>query len=295
MANAGSDRVVDELTLVTLDGSSSSDPDGDSLTFSWTQASGSAVSLNNADTAAPSFTAPNVDIQQTLVLALTVSDGEISDSDSVNVVVNPVSAENRAPEISVTGSVTMNEGQTVNIAATVTDPDGDAFSLFWDVPAPLSGSNTGSARVTISAPSVDADTDYQITLTADDGNLASTATLMVRVQDVPDTGICNTTDPDAINHPAWNTTNVYTGPDTVSHEGLVWTAKWWNQGDVPTTASGPWKLLSNVELPWDASTTYTGGSELNHNGSRYRANWWTRGEEPGVAGVWQLIGAASCY
>ena len=295
IARAGVDQTLVTPASISLDGSTSSDVDGDSLSYSWTQTSGMAVTLTNADTALAGFDAPAVSLDEILEFALTVSDGVLSETDSITITLQAPRGGNQAPEISVTGSVTMNEGQTVNIAATVTDPDGDAFSLFWNVRAPLSGSNTRSATVTITAPSVDADTDYQITLTADDGNLSSTANLMVRVQDVPDTDPCSTTDPDAINHPAWNTTNVYTAPDTVSHAGLVWSAKWWNQGDVPTTASGPWKLLSNVELPWDASTSYTGGSELNHNGSRYRANWWTRGEEPGVAGVWQLIGAASCY
>lgn len=110
----------------------------------------------------------------------------------------------------------------------------------------------------------------------------------------PGGGECNTTDPDAVNHPAWDSTRVYTAPATVSFEQLVWEAKWWNQGNVPTTADGPWKLISDVDLPWDASTIYTGGKEVNHNANRYRAKWWTRGAEPGVASVWELIGGAIC-
>lgn len=105
---------------------------------------------------------------------------------------------------------------------------------------------------------------------------------------------CNITDPDVVNHPAWDSAIVYTPHATVSYAELVWEAKWWNQGNPPATDGGPWKLLSNVELPWNIGTVYTGGSEVNHNGGRYRAKWWTRGKEPGVADVWQRIGVASC-
>ena len=294
IARAGLDQTLVTPTSVTLDGSASSDMEGDILSYNWTQTSGMPVTLINTESALASFDVPAVNQDETLVFTLSVTDGMLSDTDSITIYLRAPTAQNQAPEITVTSSFTVNEGQTLIITAIVTDPDGDAFSLFWDVPAPLSGSNTNAATVTVTAHLVDADTDYQITLTANDGNLSSTATVIVRVQNVPDTSACVITDPDAVNHPAWNSAAIYNTSDTVSHAGLVWAAKWWNQNSAPTTTDGPWKLLSYVELPWDANTAYISGSELNHNGSRYRAKWWTRGEEPGLANVWQLIGVANC-
>ena len=73
-AIAGSNQTVSSGALVTLNGSGSNDPDGDALTYSWTQTLGSPVSLNNADSASASFTAPTVSSDSLLRFELAVSD-----------------------------------------------------------------------------------------------------------------------------------------------------------------------------------------------------------------------------
>lgn len=82
-ASAGADQTVDVSSTVTLDGSGSSDTDGDTLSFSWSQISGTSVTLTGADTATPTFTAPGT--PDTLTFELTVSDGQDSDTDTVNI------------------------------------------------------------------------------------------------------------------------------------------------------------------------------------------------------------------
>ncbi len=74
VADAGTDLAVDEKTLVRLDGSPSSDPDGEVLTYAWTQLGGPAVSLSGARTSRPSFTAPDLSGDQPVTLRLTVTD-----------------------------------------------------------------------------------------------------------------------------------------------------------------------------------------------------------------------------
>jgi outer membrane protein assembly factor BamB len=86
-AEAGTDQTVEEGATVTLDGTGSTDPDGDSLSYAWTQNSGPNVSQTEADTATPEFTAPDVDSETTLTFELTVDDGQATDTDSTTVVV----------------------------------------------------------------------------------------------------------------------------------------------------------------------------------------------------------------
>ena len=86
-ADAGDDQTVDSKASVSLDGSGSTDPDaGDTLDYAWSQTSGPSVSLNGADTARPSFTAPLG--PATLEFELEVCDPVAAcDSDTVEVTV----------------------------------------------------------------------------------------------------------------------------------------------------------------------------------------------------------------
>ncbi|MBI4523260.1 MAG: SBBP repeat-containing protein [Deltaproteobacteria bacterium] len=94
VADAGADRqiIVQQGLPVMLDGTKSSDPDGDSLSFQWTQISGPPVELAAGDTATPTFAAPDVGSDgATLVFELVVSDGILNSApDTVTIaVINP--------------------------------------------------------------------------------------------------------------------------------------------------------------------------------------------------------------
>jgi len=87
-ADDGPPQTVAAGALVTLDASASFDPDGDPLTYSWTQTGGPAVSLSDPTTANPSFVAPAVAGVTTLSFRVRVSDTQLtSDSDGVAVTV----------------------------------------------------------------------------------------------------------------------------------------------------------------------------------------------------------------
>ena len=59
-ADAGPDMTVKSRTIVTLDGTGSSDPDDGITEYRWRQVSGPGVILNNSSSAEPDFLAPRV-------------------------------------------------------------------------------------------------------------------------------------------------------------------------------------------------------------------------------------------
>lgn len=95
IANAGDDREVEPGTTVTLDGSASTDPEGDALTYSWTTVDGAEITLDGADGPTPEFVAPQE--VGPVTLQLTVSDGVSDDSDMVTILVVDSSEEAMRP------------------------------------------------------------------------------------------------------------------------------------------------------------------------------------------------------
>ncbi len=86
VASAGANQTVEIGDTVNLSGEGSNDADGDTLSFAWTQSSGTAVTLSGANTATPGFTAPAA--AATLVFELAVDDGQGgTDTDTVSITV----------------------------------------------------------------------------------------------------------------------------------------------------------------------------------------------------------------
>lgn len=181
VAYAGPDLTEDEGVAVTLAGSGN-DPDGDAMTYQWTQTSGPAVILTHAATNHPSFTTPQVDADGvTLTFELTVSDGVLSTTDTC--VVN-VTYENEVPQAGAGDDQTATEGETVTLAGAGADPDGHDVTYQWTQvsgPAVLLV-NPDTAHPTFTAPGVDhSGAALAFQLTVSDGNLTATDTCVVNV------------------------------------------------------------------------------------------------------------------
>jgi len=84
IAEAGSDQSVTEGKAVTLNGGSSSDPDGSIVAYLWEQTAGTPVTLSNADASKARFVAPYVGQSgERLTFRITVTDnGGLTDSDT---------------------------------------------------------------------------------------------------------------------------------------------------------------------------------------------------------------------
>ena len=97
--NAGPDQTVQEGSTVTLNGTAS-DQDGDQLTYSWSHDSALDISLANADSLSPAFTAPQVSANTTVTFTLTADDGTDTHSDTVTVTILDVPASDTQTAIS---------------------------------------------------------------------------------------------------------------------------------------------------------------------------------------------------
>jgi hypothetical protein len=98
VANAGPDQSVPSGSLVTLDGSASTNSTTGALTYLWSQVSGPPVVLNTTPTSAlATFTAPVVQpgAAAKLVFQLIVRNagGQVSTADTITVSVNPIVAD----------------------------------------------------------------------------------------------------------------------------------------------------------------------------------------------------------
>jgi MYXO-CTERM domain-containing protein len=180
IAAAGPDRTVSHGATVFLDGSGSTDPDGDPLTFAWAQTAGPTVTLTSAGGAVASFTPPPAAATATLLsFRLTVSDGISSSTDSVDVTVGANHAPLANPGMAVmvgSGSVVMLDGSASS------DADGDPLTFTWSQTAGPQVTLTGTGPLArFTAPVVGAETPLTFSLKVSDGLSETTATVTVTV------------------------------------------------------------------------------------------------------------------
>lgn len=134
MVSAGRDQVTFQtLNVITLV-SSALDPDGDSLTYSWTQVAGQLLELSTTHGKYLTILPMHIDYSQTnpLTFQLTVDDG-FGGSASDTVSVYPLSGllSNRLISIEAGPMQTVKEGQTVTLSATGQTANGQPISYSW--------------------------------------------------------------------------------------------------------------------------------------------------------------------
>ena len=181
-ANAGANQTVDEGDTVTLTGLASTDPEGQALTYTWTQVSGPAVTLSDANAAQPTFTAPEGLTNSNVQFQLQVTDGV--NTSSVDTVTITVNADNDAPSADAGANQTVDEGDTVTLTGLGSvDPEAQGLTYNWiqtSGPA-VSLDDPSAAQPTFTAPDGVSNTAIEFELVVSDGTSTSTSSVIVNV------------------------------------------------------------------------------------------------------------------
>ena len=172
VAHAGSDQTARVTETAILDGSGSTDVDGDTLTYRWTlptKPTGSTATLSDSARVDPRFV---VDKAGKYEAQLTVNDGKVdSASDSV-----AITTENSPPVANAGPDRSVPVAETVALDGSgSTDVDGDSLAYQWSLTSVPAGSATTLSESTAPRPAFVADKpgQYVAQLIVHDGAVAS--------------------------------------------------------------------------------------------------------------------------
>ena len=174
VANAGPDQTVQLGAMVTLNGSRSSDVDGNLLTYQWafvTVPTGSAAKLANSTTMTSTFVA---DMAGDYVVRLLVNDSKVNSTpDTVTIT---TTGGNTAPVANAGPDQSVQVGATVMLnGISSTDADQNSLSYDWSFVSMPGGSAATLSNPTAAAPSILADKvgAYVVQLVVNDGTVNS--------------------------------------------------------------------------------------------------------------------------
>ncbi len=273
-ANAGSDQSVTSGDLVVLDGSGSSDSDGDFLIYNWlftSKPDGSNATLSSAYAVSPNFI---VDKPGSYVVQLIVNDGTVnSTADTVTVTAAPSVSGNTPPIANAGPDQSLKTGALVTLdGSNSIDIDLDFLTYTWSFLQKPAGSLASLSTTTDVNPAFTADKDgyYIIQLIVNDGKVDSTpdtitvtaaTPVVVHVPDTGQTGDYTATPGEDSDYTIYPPSYAINGGGTVTDNitGLMWqqqddgTRRDWNAavsycGNLTLGGLTGWRLPDNKEL-----------------------------------------------
>jgi hypothetical protein len=281
-----SPEVIYTSYAVTLDGSGSSDPDGNSLTYLWEQIDGTEVVLSGANSAMATFTAPFAPYPNgtSLKFKLTVSDGTLQAS--TEQIVN-VLWLNAPPTARVSCPASVDEGDDFTLNGSDSrDPDDGIAAYSWSQtnggPVAILPLDLATVSITATAPLLGSPLDtmsFKLEVT-DAGGLMDDAECNVKVNDITPPEAAPTQSPAANGH-GWNNTDVTVTWDWVDLGVGIDEAKCTES----STSSG-----EGLQLELNATCTDLSGNE---GSSSYKVNVDKTG--PGVNWTGGINGGDSFY
>ena len=163
-ARAGADRSVQSGGSIGIGGTDTiANPVG-STTIAWTRQSGAGGTLSSTTIASPTFTAPTVASNRTIIWRKTVTNNGVSDSDDVTVTVTVGTPPPDTTTVTANAgsNVSVESGGSVGIGGTDTITNGSGTTTYaWTRQSGAGGtlSSTSVASPTFNAPTVTSDRD----------------------------------------------------------------------------------------------------------------------------------------
>jgi hypothetical protein len=182
VANAGVAQNVTTASVVTLDGSASSDANRDVLTYLWTLVSkptSSTAALSSTTSAKPTFSA---DIAGVYVVSLVVNDGALSSPVTTTTIT--ASVANSAPVANAGVSQNVTTGSVVTLTgAGSTDANSDTLTYIWSFASMPTGSTAALSSTSVVSPTFTANLagTYVVNLLVNDGKVNSSNVSAVTV------------------------------------------------------------------------------------------------------------------
>ena len=249
VAKPGVNQSVVVGSKVSVDGSASSDPNGDSITYRWSllfKPVGSTATLSSTSSVNATFTA---DLAGTYLLGLTVNDGKV---DSPVVVLTATAAKLNSVPVASAGT---NQNVTVSTLTTLdgttsTDADLDGLSYMWTLISKPSSSTAALSSTTSPKPTFTPDVagTYVASLVVSDGKDRSQTAVVTVIASVANSApVANAGAAQSVSIAAVVTLN---GTGSTDANGDTLTYRW-------TLTSKPTSSTSALSSATVASPTFT--------------------------------------
>jgi hypothetical protein len=183
VAAAGNDLSILNGVTSPLDGSGSSDPDGDALAYQWKligTPKQSKASIIPFDSVKATFTP---DLPGLYLVALQVSDNIANDADTLLII---VTQPNGAPTANAGNDGKANVGTVYQLGGSGTDPDQDPLTYSWSLTSKPVGSTSNIQNPTNANSTflLDKPGSYTATLTVSDGTTSDTDDVTITTNSV---------------------------------------------------------------------------------------------------------------
>ncbi len=168
---------------ISLDGSTSSDEQGEINTYSWIQLAGTAAQIVSPNAAQTQVIMPTVAHSENLAFQLTVTDNQgASHSSSVSIELQAEEQANQPPIAQAPSNQVVSPGDPVQLDASASsDPESGTLTFHWlQVSGPtVATSGDGSAVLSFTAPEQPGELLFQVSVTDPEGATAMANTTVL--------------------------------------------------------------------------------------------------------------------